>query len=208
MNDIQRLEKELSRMCHLHKQDPKQVPIDKLDAARLSLNLALTSKAKKHIRWSRAKFYHQRDTIGSILAAKLSPQPRQRTLPKIRVSGNHHTLNPQRIMESFHNFYEKLYSAGNNDNEPHMNSFLDSLPIPKLEPRHHDTLESLITVEEVLNAIKNLRWGSTPGPDGFSTPYYKTFALTLAPHLTHFFISKTNGYPLAKHLNSAYISYS
>lgn len=47
-------------------------------------------------------------------------------------------------METFHDFHGKLYKAGNKDNEPHMNLFLDSLPLPKLETRHRDELKATI----------------------------------------------------------------
>lgn len=125
-------------------------------------------------------------------------------LPKIRVPGGTHTLNPQRILETFHIFYEKLYSAENNNNTTHMNAFLDSLPIPTLEDRHQDIMEIQITGDEVLLVIK--KQGSVLGPDGFSTPYYKTFVESLALHLARFFNTITKGEPLDRHLISAFIS--
>lgn len=109
-------------------------------------------------------------------------------------------------METFHEFYGKLYKAGSNDSKAHMNSFLYSLPLPKLETRHRDELEAPISVDEVLFVIKNLKQGSAPGPGGFSTLYYKTYAQTLAPHLACFFNSKTSGDPLDRQLNVAFIS--
>lgn len=48
---IDRLEKEFTQLRRLHKQDPKMAPMAKLDARRLSLNLVLTTKAEKNIRW-------------------------------------------------------------------------------------------------------------------------------------------------------------
>lgn len=59
MTDIHKLETEFSQLQIRQKQDTKLVPMAKLDAARLSLNLALTTKAEKNIRWSGAKFYHK-----------------------------------------------------------------------------------------------------------------------------------------------------
>lgn len=53
-----------------------------------------------------------------------------------------------------------------------------------------DRLEAPVSTEEVLAVIKKLKRCSAPGPDGFSTPYYKTFANTLAPFLAKFINSK------------------
>ncbi|XP_073462101.1 vomeronasal type-2 receptor 26-like [Aquarana catesbeiana] len=67
-------------------------------------------------------------------------------------------------------------------------------------------MEAHITVEETLEVIKNLKGGSAPGPEGLSNLYYKTFAETLAPHLTKMFNSKRKGDPLDPQMNAAYIT--
>ncbi|XP_040196341.1 chromatin assembly factor 1 subunit A-B-like [Rana temporaria] len=67
-------------------------------------------------------------------------------------------------------------------------------------------MESPFTQEEVLSTIKALKLGSSPGPDGFSTGYYKKFGECLAPHLTRLFNSLRDGARFGTDLNSAYIS--
>lgn len=67
-------------------------------------------------------------------------------------------------------------------------------------------MDAPISPEEVLDVIKNLKGGSAPASDGFSIPYYKTFAETLAPRLAKFFNSKHKGDPVDPHLNAAFIS--
>lgn len=49
--DIDNLEKTFHKLCSEHKRDPVRVPVSRLDAARLELNLALTVKAEKRILW-------------------------------------------------------------------------------------------------------------------------------------------------------------
>lgn len=89
-----------------------------------------------------------------------------------------------------------LYSPHTGGNNVFLQKFLDNLPIPSLSPEHKGELEAPFTDGEVLGVIKNLKMGLTPGPDGLSNPYYKTFAETLFPHLTKFINPKTQGNPL------------
>lgn len=65
--DIQRLKKSFVTLKAEHKKHPSKVLTDRLDVIRLELNLALTAKAEKHIRWSGAKYYSQKDKTGPML---------------------------------------------------------------------------------------------------------------------------------------------
>lgn len=133
--------------------------------------------------------------MGLLLAARLSPPIRFNSLPKIRIGSQPPTTNPAKILEAFPCFYSKLYSRPDPSNAELIPQFLEGLPIPSLNDDHRQRMETPITVEEVLGVIKYLKKGSAPGPDGLSIPYYKSFVNTLAPHLTSFFNSKTNGDP-------------
>lgn len=161
----QKLEKAFSTLRAKHKRDPTKVSIPHLDAARLSLNLALTPKAEKSLHWSRARFYHQRDKIGPMLASRLSPHSHIYSLPKIKVAGGASTLDPLSLMKSFHLFYEKLYSVYTKGDPSCIATFLANLPIPTIEDRQQDRMEAPITAEEVLEVIKHSKKESAPDPD-------------------------------------------
>lgn len=121
-----------------------------------------------------------------MLANKLSPRFKSKTLPKIRQADGSFTLNPQRMMEVFHNFYSKLYAFDNGFASDKLEKFLDNLNLPTLKKEHKKILEAPISAEEVLTVIQNLKMDKAPGPDGFSSPYYKTFSVTPSPHLARF----------------------
>lgn len=188
--DIEKLEREFSLLHSQHKKDPSKVSIAQLDVLRLTLNLALTVKAERKIRWQGAKFYQHRDTIGPMLASKLSPKPHSYTLLKIQLQDGTTTLNPRRIMQSFKAFDAKLYKVEYKVDLPSINSFLENLPILTIGKDHKDTMEAPIA----------------PGPDGFSVPYYKTFADTLATFLTRFFYCKRKGDPLDNQPNFVFMA--
>lgn len=50
-------------------------------------------------------------------------------------------------------------------------------------------LDNPISIEETLAALKQLKTGKTPGPDGLTVSYYKSFTEILIPHFTKAFNS-------------------
>lgn len=92
--DIVKLEKAFATLKYKLKKNPTNASIAQFDAARIELNLALTAKTKKHIRWIGATLYSQKDKNGSMLASKLSPWYLVHTLLKIRLAGQPPTANP------------------------------------------------------------------------------------------------------------------
>lgn len=73
--EVENLERSFSSLQKAHKKNHTHVPIALLDKAPLDLNLALNASAEKHIRWSGARYYHQRDKMGPLLASKILPRP-------------------------------------------------------------------------------------------------------------------------------------
>lgn len=92
--------------------------------------------------------------MGSLLAAKLSPQVRIHNMPKIRIAGQPPIANPDQVLDTFLDFYSDLYNSS-----------------------HKKLLEAAFKVQD-------FKKGAAPGPDGLSIPYYKAFVGTLAPQLT------------------------
>lgn len=64
-----------------------------------------------------------------------------------------------------------------------MRSFLDSCTLPELVQDDRKYLDAEITYEDIIESIKSLKNGKTPGPDGLSNEIYKQFKETLAPYL-------------------------
>lgn len=204
--DIAKLERDFLLLRKNHKANPSLVQPDQLDAARIKLNLALTVKAEDSLRWNGVKFYLNQDKMSTMLASKLSPRSRLFALPKIKLQDGTSSQNPHRILESFQAFYSQLYKANESNDSRAIEAFLEHLPIPTIQKSHKEIMEAQISVEETLEVIKNLKGGSAPGPDGLSNLYYKTFAATLAPHLTKMFNYKRKGDPIDPQMNAAFIT--
>jgi hypothetical protein len=84
------------------------------------------------------------------------------------------------ILEYIRTFYRNLYSNDNNvvNSSPHLN-FPNSVQASDSDIL---TLENPITSDEIKEAIDDLPGGKTPGIDGLSSNFYKTFWNDLQPH--------------------------
>lgn len=87
------------------------------------------------------------------------------------------------IAQHFHTFYSNLYNLPQQYRQPGMvgdrsqiiRDFLDKRGLPALDDLDATLLENQIETSEIRNAIKHLKIGKRPGPDGFTSIYYKTF---------------------------------
>lgn len=68
-----------------------------------------------------------------------------------------------------------------------MHGFFDSIDMPSLPPGLRQTLEAPVSKAEIQVAIASMQSGKSPGPDGFSTDFYKKFLNDLAPFLCKVF---------------------
>lgn len=68
-----------------------------------------------------------------------------------------------------------------------ISAFLSQYGIPPISTDDSKTLDCPITVEETKAALKQLKTGKSPGPDGLTAGYYKTFQDILAPQFTKAF---------------------
>ena len=72
-------------------------------------------------------------------------------------------------------FFDKLYSK--RDVIDIQDSNFNNLngKMPKLSKTEKDKLEKAITLDEIKSVVTNSRNSKSPGPDGFTNEFYKTF---------------------------------
>ena len=63
-----------------------------------------------------------------------------------------------------------------------------NIPLQRLSKAASCSLECPFTLEEVGKSIPDINSGKTPGPDGFSAEYFRSFVDLLGTYLVDFFI--------------------
>lgn len=93
------------------------------------------------------------------------------------------TQETTKIAKRFHEYYTAPYNFPN----PHkpkdfsgtkidiIRKFLEDSGLPSLTDSDAQALEDPITILELSEAIKTLKTGKSPGPDGLTPHYYRTF---------------------------------
>ena len=76
-------------------------------------------------------------------------------------------------------FYKELYQEDpslQNKSDKYISDFLgQNCTVPSLEEEDRDSCEGRITEKETAEALKDMKNGSSPGCDGLTTDFYKTF---------------------------------
>ena len=83
-------------------------------------------------------------------------------------------------METLKEYYQNLYKV-NNDlelgeaqvKEKKVGQYLERSKVLRMEAEDAINLEKDITIEEIKRTIKNIKMGKGPGPDGYTSLYYK-----------------------------------
>ena len=100
-------------------------------------------------------------------------------------------------MEVFLKFYKKLLSSPQTTPKQSSTQWLDEIQLPTLSSKQSEALNAPCTEIEVIKIIGSLKTSTAPGPDGFSSSYYKKFASVLIPHLVKLFnhVLQDNQFP-------------
>lgn len=102
-------------------------------------------------------------------------------------------------------FYESLYNlhTGKHIYNPSLediNAFIEPLQFPSISDNQLSELASPFTQQKISRAIDSLPLHKTPGRDGLTNEYYKTFKTILISHMTNMFVecSEKGSLPLPK----------
>lgn len=82
----------------------------------------------------------------------------------------------EKINSCFRKFYQLLYTSDGPTNPAVLEDFFKSLKMPSVGAEFSAELERDFSVKEIVSAIGAMQSGKSPGPDGFSTKFFKKFS--------------------------------
>ncbi|KAM5158282.1 protein transport protein Sec61 subunit gamma [Mantella aurantiaca] len=172
-----------------HKSSLDRALLPDLITAREQLKNMLFGRATKNLFKCKSSFYDRGNKCGKMLANMLKRKYERAYIPVINKADGNKATQPADISDTFRRYYKNLYNipGANNLSEclgegERMWSYLTESGMPHLPDHSKAELEAPITSEELLDATLHLKNGKSPGPDGYTSAYYKLFIPLLSPH--------------------------
>ena len=119
--------------------------------------------------------------------ARLFQKKRERAhIDKIRNENGEGTTDITEKQRIIRDYYMQLY-ANKMENLEEMEKFLERYNLPRLNQEEIEKMNGPITRTELETVIKKLPTNKSPGPDGFTGEFYRTFREVLTPLLLKLF---------------------
>uniref|UniRef100_A0A670HN63 Reverse transcriptase domain-containing protein n=1 Tax=Podarcis muralis TaxID=64176 RepID=A0A670HN63_PODMU len=130
----------------------------------------------REVEWNikrlRQKKFEFSNKSGKWLAWQIKKRKEQGAINKIIV-GREEITDPKGIRREFLNYYRSLYNNKERNKLRRIERFLKDKRVQKISKEEKQRLNTPIGNEEIEEAIKDLKRGKAPGPDGFTAGYYK-----------------------------------
>lgn len=169
------MEQKLKELEDININNPSEETQDALRNCKFKLNELINKHTQFLIHRLRQENFHHGNKSGKYLATQIKQNKEKSTIPVLMDAAGKFTISPEEINQIFQNFYSKLYSSEKDPTKTDVNSFLNNITLPQLSKHQVSTLDSPLTEQEILNALKLMPNNKAPGPDGFPAEFYKHF---------------------------------
>ena len=123
---------------------------------------------------SRAKWIDQGETVSKYFCNLENRNFVSKAMPNLITEDGTKTKNQVEILNETSSFYKKLYEKREVKNI-NLKHTLSQEDIPKLNENEANNIEGMITEEEALCSLKNMKNNKSPGSDGFTIEFFKFF---------------------------------
>ena len=108
----------------------------------------------------------------------------KKTIFKLKNDNGSIITNQTEILNMEKHFYENLYSENNEKNYDDTFEYINKTELQrKLTRKESSVCDGYVTLDELTNAVNNLKLNKSPGIDGLSTNFYRHFWKYLGPVL-------------------------
>lgn len=181
--------------------------IIELNKLRAKYNIISANKAIKSLLRLKQSYYEQGDKASKILAWQIKQNQTERTINSISTEQGQITSDPKQINDCFCTFYQNVYRSEYSDYiSSKQKEFLEHLNFSSLQENDIANLDTIITKEEIINAIENMKGGKSPGPDAIPIEIFKLFKNKLIQPLLEMYHESLENGVLPPSLNVATIT--
>uniref|UniRef100_A0A670K591 Reverse transcriptase domain-containing protein n=1 Tax=Podarcis muralis TaxID=64176 RepID=A0A670K591_PODMU len=140
------------------------------------LQAQYTMLINREIEWKikrlRQRNFEHANKTGKLLAWQLKKRKEQNTINRIAVEGAE-INKPKEIRRAFMDYYGELFRNIERNQTKEIERYLIAKNINKITAVDKEKLNAPIEAEEIKAIITDLKNGKAPGPDGFTSRYYK-----------------------------------
>lgn len=201
-NRIESLERQiivLHEICQAHRSEHFEQMLDEL-------NIELEGLRKYIMRGqlirTRARWIEEGEKPTKYFANLEKRNFVNKNITKLTTDDNRHITDQSELLKCAFEFYKSLYE---NKDDPigvlNLDDLIHSSDVAKIRKSDHSILEGCISVEEASLVVKNMKDNKTPGPDGFTTEFYKFFWRDIATFMIRSFnySFKIGSLPVSQH---------
>ena len=170
MLEIETLLKVYQEKCS---NDPSAENIEQLEILQSKYDAHFDYLSERAIIRSRASWYENGEKNKFFLSLE-SHKKAKSSVRKVFTKKGTLSSDPKKIINEIEDFYTDLYGLESNLPE-FANSFFQLSAIPKLSPDKAATCEGKLTVEECFKSLQSFKENKSPGNDGLTVEFYKTF---------------------------------
>uniref|UniRef100_A0A803SRA5 Reverse transcriptase domain-containing protein n=1 Tax=Anolis carolinensis TaxID=28377 RepID=A0A803SRA5_ANOCA len=179
---LRSLQEELEKLEHRLKINPKEtnilVKIKRLQKERTNIQLETLAN---QLKWTRQNSFENANKPGKWLARLIRKKKNKQQIIKISAMEKE-VFTDDEIKAEFLNYYKNLYKK-EIVNPEEITSYICRQKLQKISDTQRLILNKEITEEEIKKAIKDLKSGKSPGPDGFIAEFYKIEQIEVTHYL-------------------------
>uniref|UniRef100_A0A803SUT6 Reverse transcriptase domain-containing protein n=1 Tax=Anolis carolinensis TaxID=28377 RepID=A0A803SUT6_ANOCA len=141
----------------------------------------IASEIERKVMYNRYNFFENANKPGKLLAWQIKDAKKKPLIMRIKNKGETVT-DSQQIQKLFEEYYANLYKKTQGEIKT-ISQYVEETNLEQISEAMKADLDKQITPEEVIRTINMAKVNKSPGADGLSTLYYKTFKEELVPQL-------------------------
>jgi exonuclease III len=159
--------------------EPSLVVQNEYESIKEQLNELEAERSKGTILRSKAKWIEEGEKPTKYFFSLEKQNYIKKHVRKLKLPDGSTTTDPEEILQIQKSFYETLYTAKQSNNETEIAYFMRGT-VPMLSENLKMSCEGKVTVEECHKNLKQFKNNKSPGNDGLTAEFYKTFWPTIA----------------------------